>query len=301
MEEVFGRTSALEAIDPAGVDWGRVRLSKYLVHQRFSYRYPEPIHDLRHQLMVIPPETFGDQRRTVYSLRVSEPGNVVTRLDSFANTVIDVEIPLVASAIEFEAWVAVERTGPIMPRALPAAWLNDPRFLAATERTAPDTAIEQAAAALDARGAQGLDLADLVNSWVHETMEYVPGVTGVHTSAAMALTLRRGVCQDYSHLMIALCRRLGLPALYVSGHLLGEGGTHSWVEVLLPASDGSDGACGWPLDPTHGRRADLTYLTVAVGRDYGDVAPTSGRYRAGHGGSLTGHKEVRVVEVAYGD
>lgn len=301
MEEVFGHTSDLEAIDPAGVDWDRVRLGKYLVRQRFSYRYPDVIRDLRHQLMVIPPETFGDQRRTVYSLRVSEPGNVITRLDSFANTVIDVEIPLVESTIEFEAWVAIERTGPTVPRALPAAWLNDPRFLASTERTAPDAAIERAAAALDARGAQGLDLADLINSWVHETMEYVPGVTGVHTSAAAALALRRGVCQDYSHLMIAICRRLGLPALYVSGHLLGEGGTHSWVEVLLPASDGSGSVCGWPLDPTHGRRADLTYLTVAVGRDYGDVAPTSGIYRAGHGGSLTGHREVRVVEVAYGD
>ena len=292
---------AAEGLDPKGVNWDRVNLCRYLVHQRFSYEYPDPIRDLRHQLMVIPPATFGDQERSVYSLAVSEPGTVVTRLDSFANTVLDVQIPRVARAIEFEAWVAIKRTGAAAPRPVPAAWLDDPRFLTATERTAPDAAIERAAADLGARGAHGLDLAELVSAWVHERMDYVQGVTGVHTGAAAALALRGGVCQDYSHVMIAICRLLGIPALYVSGHLVGEGATHAWVEVLLPASDASDGAYGWAFDPTHGCRTDLTYLTVAVGRDYGDVAPTSGSYRAGHGGILTGHKEVRVVEVAYRD
>ena len=297
----MNNASDLQAIDPTRVDWDRVRRSGYLVHQCFSYEYPARIRDLRHQLMVIPPITFGDQRRTVYSVEVSEPSEVITRLDSFANTVLDVRIPLVERAIEFDAWVTIERAGPPVPRALPAAWLHDPRFLTATERTAPDAAIEKAAATLSAHGAQGLDLAELANSWVHDTMKYVSGVTGVHTSAAAALAVGGGVCQDYSHLMIAICRQLGLPALYVSGHLLGEGGTHSWVEVLLPASDGSGITHGWPLDPTHGCRVDLTYLTVAVGRDYGDVAPTSGSYRAGHGGSLAARKEVRVIEVAYSD
>ncbi len=301
MEHILHPTYHPDAIDPSTVSWDRVRLAKYLVHQQFSYEYPARIRELRHQLMVIPPETFGDQRRTVYSLEVSEPGEVTTTMDSLANTVIHVRIPLVERAVEFEAWVTIERTGPPTPRVVPSAWLDDPRFLSPTLRTTPDAVIEQAAEVLGARGAQGLELATQVNSWVHETMAYVPGVTGVHTTAAAALAERHGVCQDYSHVMIAICRRLGLPTLYVSGHMLGEGGTHSWVEVVLPAADGSGGAVGWPLDPTHGRPADMTYLTVAVGRDYGDVAPTSGSYRAGHGGSLTAHKEVRVIEVDYRD
>jgi transglutaminase-like putative cysteine protease len=289
-----------QAIDPQGVDWDRVRLSQYLVHQRYRYEYPEPIRDLKHQLLVIPPAIFGDQRRSVYSLEVSEPGKVITRMDSFANTVLDVQIPRVAHAIEFEAWVAIERSGPTAPREVPAEWLDDPRFLAATERTAVDAVIEQVAADLAARAVQGRALAEVVNAWVHQTMAYVRGVTNVHTTAAAALALGGGVCQDYAHLMIAICRRLGMPALYVSGHLLGEGATHAWVEVLLPALDGSGAAEGWAFDPTHGCRADLTYLTVAVGRDYDDVAPTSGSYRAGHGGTLTGRKDVRVVGIEYG-
>lgn len=286
-------------IDPAGVDWSRVRQSEYLVHQRFQYEYPARILDLHHQLMVIPPTTFGDQHRTVYSLWVSEPGEVITTLDSLANTVIDVRIPSVERAIEFEAWVSLTRTGPPAPRVVPVEWLEDPRFREATERTAPDTAIKEVAAALRAEGLRGLALAERINSWVHETMSYVPAVTGIRTTAAAALAAGHGVCQDYSHVMIAICRQLGLPALYVSGHLLGEGGTHSWVEVILPASDEAGGAHGWALDPTHGRRVGLTYLTVAVGRDYGDVAPTSGSYRARHGGTLTGYKEVRLVGVEY--
>lgn len=296
-ELVLGGAS--DVLDPSGVDWDRVTSCRYLLHQRFSYEYPRAIRDLRHQLMVIPPAAFGDQLRSVYSLDVSEPGKVITRLDAFANTVLDVHIPHVAESVEFEAWVAIERGGPPAPRLVPKAWLQDPRLLSPTERTAPDDAIEVAASSLRAQGASGLELAGLVNAWVHETMSYVKGVTDVHTSASAALLLRSGVCQDYAHLMIAICRLLGMPALYASGHLVGEGATHAWVEVLLPATDGSDTVQGWAFDPTHGCRPDLRYLTVAVGRDYGDVAPTSGSYRAGHGGSLTGEKEVRVVEVTY--
>jgi transglutaminase-like putative cysteine protease len=297
VESMLDSTTA--ALDPGAVDWDRVASCRYLLHQRFTYAYPDPIRDLRHQLMVIPPAIHGDQQRSVYSLEVSEPGKVITRLDAFANTVLDVHIPRVARTIEFEAWVAIERGTPLAPRPVPVDWLQDPRLLAVTERTAPDGAIESAAASLRAHGASGLDLANLVNNWVHATMTYAKGVTDVHTSASAALTLRGGVCQDYSHLMIAICRLLGMPTLYVSGHLVGEGATHAWVEVLLPASDDPDIAEGWAFDPTHGCRPDLRYLTVAVGRDYGDVAPTSGSYRAGHGGTLTGEKDMRLVDVTY--
>ena len=80
------------------------------------------------------------------------------------------------------------------------------------------------------------------------------------------------MCQDYAHCMLALCRLCGLPARYVSGHLLGEGGTHAWVEVLRAAPDGPEDALRpVAFDPTHDRRAGLKYLTVAVGRDYDDV------------------------------
>jgi transglutaminase-like putative cysteine protease len=82
----------------------------------------------------------------------------------------------------------------------------------------------------------------------------------------------------------------GIPARYVSGHLLGEGGSHAWVEVLRP-SGRHWVAEGW--DPTHDRRTDDAYITVAVGRDYADVAPLSGTYDGtGVEGTLTVSKRV---------
>lgn len=288
-----------DALDHTHIEWSRVCHSKYLVRQQFRYEYPDEIHDLRHQLMVMPAETFGDQRRTAYRLEISEAGEMITRLDDFANTVIDVRIPNVKRSLVFDVQITLERDGPPVARSLPAAWLTDPRLLGTTPRTEPTRVTVAIADELRASGATGLALAELVNTEVHRRLKYVRGVTGVDTTAAGALEIGGGVCQDFSHVMTSICRTLGLPSLYVSGHQLGEGGTHSWVEVLLPAADGSARAEGWALDPTHGCHADLTYLTVAVGRDYSDVAPTSGRYRAGHGGSLTGQKDVRVTEVRY--
>jgi transglutaminase-like putative cysteine protease len=95
--------------------------------------------------------------------------------------------------------------------------------------------------------------------------------------------------------MLALCHVVGMPARYVSGHLLGQGGTHAWVEVVVP---NRDGAVAVAFDPCHGRRANAGYLTIATGRDYADVAPTSGSYVGAPGGRLTASRQVGVTAIA---
>ena len=127
---------------------------------------------------------------------------------------------------------------------------------------------------------------------MHDAITYEYGVTTVDTTAAEALADGRGVCQDSAHVMIALCRASGLPARYVSGHLLGEGGTHAWVEVVVADPEGARAVA---FDPCNGRRADRAYLTVATGRDYTDVAPTSGTYVGAARGTLTATKRVDVT------
>jgi transglutaminase-like putative cysteine protease len=99
--------------------------------------------------------------------------------------------------------------------------------------------------------------------------------------------------------MIALCRLCDLPARYVSGHLLGEGAMHAWVEVLLQSDQHPGEGIAWPYDPTHDRPPSLSYLTVAVGRDYNDVSPTRGCFRADAGGSLSSHECVSLTAVEY--
>ncbi|OLB97454.1 MAG: hypothetical protein AUI15_12390 [Actinobacteria bacterium 13_2_20CM_2_66_6] len=142
-----------------------------------------------------------------------------------------------------------------------------------------------------------MPLADRINDWVYQSMTYRYGVTGVRTTAAEALACGAGVCQDYAHLMLALCRACGLPSRYVSGHLLGQGGTHAWVEVILPTRDGTGDAIAHAFDPTHASRGGLGYVKVAVGGDYSDVAPTSGTYVSGAQGRLTATKRVSLVDV----
>jgi transglutaminase-like putative cysteine protease len=153
---------------------------------------------------------------------------------------------------------------------------------------------------LRAQGHDPADLARRVHGWVANTMRYEAGVTTVQTTAAEALALRRGMCQDYAHVMIAICRAAGLAARYVSGHLLGEGGSHAWVEVLLPHGDGY---YAHAYDPTNGRRRHMGYTTVAVGRDYGDVSPVSGVYTAPYKGQLSCSKQAGItfLEFANGE
>ncbi len=127
-------------------------------------------------------------------------------------------------------------------------------------------------------------------------MTYEHGVTGVRMTAAEAFTWRWG-CQDYAHVMFALCCLCELPARYVSGHLLG--GTHAWVEVLVPDPERASRYLARAFDPTHGREPGLNYVTVAIGRDYGDVAPTSGTYVAPYAGHLSARKRASLTAISY--
>jgi transglutaminase-like putative cysteine protease len=143
-------------------------------------------------------------------------------------------------------------------------------------------------------------MADRINTWVWKKMVYKSGVTNVSTTAAQALALSQGLCQDYAQIMISICRILGIPARYVSGHLLGEGGSHAWVEVLVP-SPRNKKLVAVPYDPTNHCRAGGNYITIAVGRDYRDVSPTSGYYTAPYQGRLTASKQAGLVHVQLED
>ncbi len=294
--------TTLNLLDHRTVDWKRVQRTTYLIHQHFRYEYPGPIYDLKQRLMIIPPDNHDDQRLVLHHLNVSEPMFELSRQsDTFGNTVLNLSIPRVEKAIDFEAWIVVERRAGQGPHRIPPTWLSDPRFLEPSPLTQPDDTLRDVAATLMAEGHQGRALAQRINQWVYHALRYAHGITDIRTPAAEALALGQGVCQDYAHIMIALCRLCGLPARYVSGHLLGEGGTHAWVEVLLPSADRPSEAIALPFDPTHGCEASLSYVTIAVGRDYFDVAPTSGTFRASYRGRLSARKRVGLTELEYKD
>lgn len=157
--------------------------------------------------------------------------------------------------------------------------------LSSTDLTTIDSELADQAAALAGDSALP-NAAFAIAEWVRTNVEYVPGSTGVRTSAQDAWSLRKGVCQDIAHLTLGMLRAVGIPSRYVSGYLYPkangdvgdaiEGQSHAWVEWW----------CGdWTgFDPTNGVPAGHRHVIVARGRDYADVTPLKGVY---HGAPST--------------
>jgi transglutaminase-like putative cysteine protease len=269
--------------------------SSYLLEQRFRYTYAEPARRLHHRLIVVPRSMHGGQRRVDHGITVSgSTASISATRDSFANDRTDVRVEAVDDWIEFATWAVVEFRNLLGVTPLTQASSSDRRLLAYTPLTQPDHRLIDQARDLVASGGSDIDLAERACTWAHESLDYEWGVTDVHTSAAEALAGGRGVCQDYTHVMLALCRAAGLPARYVSGHLVGEGGSHAWAEVVVrdTSSAARNRKVAMAFDPTHDRRAERGYLTVAVGRDYADVAPTSGTFEGTCPGVLSARKRL---------
>jgi transglutaminase-like putative cysteine protease len=139
-----------------------------------------------------------------------------------------------------------------------------------------------------------------LNSRIHADFKYVPESTTISTTLPEVMKLRRGVCQDFAHLMIGCLRSLGLSARYVSGYLrtlpppgkprlVGADASHAWVGVYFPG-------VGWvDFDPTNDKIPSTEHITLAWGRDYGDVSPIRGSLLGG--GGQTVRVSVDVEEI----
>jgi len=137
-----------------------------------------------------------------------------------------------------------------------------------------------------------------LNRHINRLLHYDSDATHVHTTVQEVLDLGAGVCQDYTHLMIACCRSQGVPTRYVSGYLYGgegirgEGATHAWLECRLPNGH-------WlALDPTNNLLANDHHIRVHTGRDYGDVSPTRGIYMGPPALPLDVSVRVKAVSLA---
>ncbi len=200
-----------------------------------------------------------------------------TRLEVVSTSLVEVERPAVAPAGAF-GW---DGLGAPSVRDTHAEWLAPRPAARLGEELLADS--RQVAADLPPHEA-GL----AVSSWVFENVRYVPGVTGVHTSAQEAWDEGRGVCQDFVHIALGALRGLGIPARYVSGYLhpdaaapVGQtvtGQSHAWLEWWVGE--------WFAYDPTNRRPAGLDHVVVARGRDYGDVSPFRGVISGGAGSRM---------------
>jgi transglutaminase-like putative cysteine protease len=225
---------------------------------------------------------------------------VWTYRDYWATQVAAFDIQAPHEELQITSRATVE-TSESPPLATPLAW-PELRTQAKASRLleflmpTPRTTVSPELTALARKRVAGLDPlagAAEISGWVHQHVTYVPGSTGVQTSAQEAFDQGQGVCQDIAHLTVALLRAVGLPARYVSGYLFGKpeaepgeevvGQSHAWVEYWT----GDWAAC----DPTNDSWVGQRHVVVAAGRDYADVPPLKGIYS----GAPSRTMEVTVI------
>jgi transglutaminase-like putative cysteine protease len=258
---------------------------KWEILHRTQYLYASPVTESFNEVRLNPVSNEYQQVND-FLLKVLPATRLRHHYDFYSNIVHHFDIPEPHTTLSVESFLHVT-TLPIPP--LPATETPFPLARIGEAAKAPrvfdflqesrfvDLSPETWRFALDAtHGATDTWQAALaVMDFIHSRTKYEPKSTNVHTHMSDVLKDKRGVCQDFAHAMIGLCRALKIPALYVSGYLATEvaSATHAWAEVLIPG-------VGWrALDPTHNRQTDETYVKIAVGRDYADVPPVTGNYK----------------------
>lgn len=271
------------------------------------FRYANPVSE---SLMEVRkhPRSEGPQRCLSFQLSVTPKarqfsyrdymGNVIyhfnvpgyhRQLMMVAESVVDVGFPApLPSSLGSKSWgdldVEVAR-GDFWEMLMPSHYV---RFTPALEAFARELGAE--------RRLDPLSLVLELNEAVCKSFEYVPRSTNVDSPIDVAIVSRKGVCQDMTHVMTALLRRLRIPCRYVSGYLYhsrqnedrsADGASHAWIECFLPE-------LGWiGLDPTNNLVAANRHIRTAIGRDYADVPPTRGMFKGNTSSELT--VSVRVA------
>lgn len=263
----------------------------YSIRHITRFRYSSPVRESVMELRM-QPRSEGCQMLRSFQITTNPRTQLYAYTDHFGNAVYHFNVLRAHEELRIEAIAVVEQfRAPPMPEAADA--LEWDRYNAYNltadhfDLTEPSRFCTFSPGLLAFLGEKGLDkprgdpLSALktLNHALYQAFDYEPGVTQVHSPIDHALAIRRGVCQDFAHIMIAIARYWKIPARYVSGYLYhrpkaterqGADATHAWVEAFLPS-------LGWVgFDPTNDILAGDQHIRAATGRDYADVPPTRG-------------------------
>lgn len=292
--------------------------TQYDVSVAISYVYDRPAMNGRN-LLRLSPANLGDLQRVVaQSLSFSpDPEERRESVDFFGNRVVDAAWRSPHEKVSFRLAARVVRNAPsssldISPdrerlaqelaqaRGLDAA--SPHHFTGPSPRVRPSRELTDFATAVIRPSMTVFAIADLLSKAIHERMEFDAAATTVDTTPQEAFAKKRGVCQDFTHIMIACLRGVGVPAAYVSGllrtvppaggeRLEGADAMHAWVRVWCGQET------GWvEFDPTNAMLAGEDHIVVGYGRDYTDVAPVRGVLRSS--GAQSSTQAVDVVPLA---
>ncbi len=264
------------------------------IRYRTRFEYDAPVRESSNELRACP---TTDERQQLISYRVeTAPTARVryavdywgTRVDSFSIREQHAFLVIVAEATVETTRPPLLTASPLRSQAADPVFLEEHvEYLQRTEHTdwTPVVA-EEAARRVEPAGDDLVGAVLALHRTVATRLTYAPGTTYVGVPVSAVLERGEGVCQDFAHLLIALCRSQGIPARYASGYLFtvddASGGdsdedvvnvqTHAWVEVAIP------GAGWWSLDPTNRQEVGERHVKIGHGRDYGDVPPLRGTF-----------------------
>lgn len=277
---------------------------KFSVSHITQYHYSKPVWDSFNDAHLCPSSDALQECVSFDLSLIPSGGPVLRRLDFYTNQVHHFEVMAPHDSLRVEAISTVETHEDTRDRAIPspvaalAGLDRDERFydfLSASPRIGFGPMWSHEAKEITLGLSDVRLQAEAVMVFVYKRFEYAAGSTHVDSTIDEVFATKRGVCQDFAHIMIALCRGLRIPTRYVSGYFHLEApssaavdnthASHAWVECYFPG-------VGWiGLDPTHNRYVTANYVKVAVGRDYSDVRPLAGTYR----GDARAQMEVSVV------
>jgi transglutaminase-like putative cysteine protease len=257
------------------------------------YDYSAPVRESVMELWM-QPRADANHRLVTWSLQTDPQARYFAYTDWLGNMVYHFDVPGAHDGLQIRAVSVVETRAPDpLPDIvavdewdrLNAEWvreryfefLNPSRFVEDTEHLSQFITDQQLE-----KGPDPLESLKRLNDLMYDVFDYTPGFTAADSPIDAALKHRKGVCQDFAHIMLAVARRWGVPARYVSGYLFHGAGarerstpdaTHAWVECFLPS-------LGWiGFDPTNDMMTSERHIAVAIGRDYADVPPTRGVYK----------------------
>ncbi|HVM99922.1 MAG TPA: transglutaminase family protein [Caulobacteraceae bacterium] len=280
-----------------------------------QYHYAAPVRESVMEVWM-QPQKSATQRLLSFELEIDPAAQLFSYADSFGNAVYHFDVPQPHERLEIIARSAVDtQAPPPLPEALDRGEWDRLRsdfvrgecfdYLRPHGYATTTPALQ---AFIEKHGIDGLRHLDPLTAarelsgLIYSAFEYETGVTEADSPIDHALEEGRGVCQDFAHIMIAICRGWGLPARYVSGYLFTDrseshdrsdpDASHAWVEVFLPS-------LRWVgLDPTNDLVAGERHVQVAVGRDYADVPPSRGVFKGEADSQLAVGVSVRRARAA---
>jgi transglutaminase-like putative cysteine protease len=279
------------------------------IRYRCAFEYGALVHESQNELRACP---VSDARQTLLGYRVTtSPASRVFSFENYWGTRVDtfgVREPHIFLEVVAEATVETRST-PLLTTSPTFESLGKPAFVEEhweyLERTPhadwTTEVAKEAGAQVELTGPEVVSAALGIHRRVGTLLSYRPGTTYVGVGVDEVLHRGEGVCQDYAHLAVAMCRSVGIPARYVSGYLFTDKDdtgedvdgdevtvqTHAWFEAAIPG-------VGWlALDPTNRQAVGLRHVKIGHGRDYDDVSPLRGTYSGPRNATLEVSVEMR--------